>query len=792
MKKHFLILALLFGNIAITFGQVKGERVIVKDFEFINDRIEIIYGFENCRTTDRYMVWIEVITESGKSFEVKSLEGDVDNVTPTGEKKLKWFTSRDGVVFDEMIAVNIHAMRQPDMNYTKAYGYSTIFPGTGYRQFGGNNKLYFGVIGYAGIAGSIAFNSMASSKLDSYATEMDPVKAQSYYDDAKSFRTYSLSCIGVSAAAWVCNYFLLNKSSKSTKSVKPQQIIISPPRGAEMLIAKSETKYISTRGLPPNLFAELSFTDDNGNGILEAMEKAEITITVTNKGKGNAYDLGVSLVDDKPDKSLIIGKVQQITLLKPGEAHKVVFPINTDIKLITVDHKIEIKVSEQYGYDMDPAFLNLQTFEYQHAKLAFSGIEIMDAGEGTAAITEDGQLQAGEMVKAKIVVQNVGQGISNNTKYTVSTTDNNIFLRNYSGTLGVLYPGEVREIFVTLSPNKRVVSKENLPVLLEISEEKGTGDLLAFQLPVKLNQKPPKPNIVTLNANLESLTKNFAVFEYTSNKFTANTGTVLNIRSVSPSQSKRKNAIAVVFGVNKYEDMAPAPYADNDAIIMKEYFEKILGIDQVLIFTNEDVTIGKLNKIFNPNYGELQKAIVKGETDVFIFFSGHGVPDKNGENTFLLPYDGVKEDLETFGFNTEKLYNDLGSMGAHSVTVILDACFSGSSRKTANFSEENLVAQKGVKLKVRKPWLAISNLTVINSSTGEETSLGFDPSETGLFTYYFTAGLQGNADENGDKKITLGELKKYVTDNVTATSRKISGLQTPEFYGNEDQVLVEY
>ncbi len=785
-------MAILFGNIAVSFGQVKGERVIVKDFEFVNDRIEISYEFINCKPADKYMVWIEAFTESGDPLIVNSLEGDVDKVSPSGDKTLKWFTSRDGVMVEEKIDIKLHAMRQPDMNYKKAYLYSTIFPGTGYKQFGSNNKLYFGVIGYAGIAGSIAFNNMASSKLDSYASEMDPVKAQTYYDDAKSFRTYSLSSIGVSAAAWACNYLLLNKSSKNTKSVKPQQIIISPPRGADMLIAQTESKFISTRGLPPNLFAELTFSDDNGNGILEAMEKAEITITVTNKGKGNAYNLVVSLIDNKPDKSLIIGKEQPISLLKPGEARKVSFPLSTDIKLITVDHKIEIKVIEEFGYDMDPAFLNLQTFEYQHAKLAFSGLEILDTGDGTAAITEDGQLQAGEMVKAKIVVQNIGQGISNNTKYNVFSSDANIFLRNNSGSLGMLSPGEVREIFVTLSPNKRVVSKENLAVFLEMSEEKGKGDLLVYQLPVKLNQKPPKPNIVTLNTDLESLTKNFAVFEYTSNKFTANTGTLMNIRSVAPSLSKRKNSIAVVFGVSKYEDMAPAPYADNDAIIMKEYFEKILGIEQVLLFTNEEVTIGKLNKIFNPVYGELQKAVVNNETDVFVFFSGHGVPDKSGNNTYLLPFDGVKEDLETFGYNTSKLYNDLGSINARSVTVILDACFSGSSRATETITEENLVAQKGVKIKLSKPWLAIPNFTIINSSTGEETSLGFDPSETGLFTYYFTAGLQGNADENADKKITLGELKKYVTNNVTTTSRKISGLQTPEFYGDDDQILVEY
>jgi hypothetical protein len=62
----------------------------------------------------------------------------------------------------------------------------------------------------------------------------------------------------------------------------------------------------------------------------------------------------------------------------------------------------------------------------------------------------------------------------------------------------------------------------------------------------------------------------------------------------------------------------------------------------------------------------------------------------------------------------------------------------------------------------------------------------------GLFTYFVTAGLKGFADKDKDHKITLGELKEYVITNVTETSRKKSGLQTPEFFGDESQILVEY
>jgi uncharacterized caspase-like protein len=81
---------------------------------------------------------------------------------------------------------------------------------------------------------------------------------------------------------------------------------------------------------------------------------------------------------------------------------------------------------------------------------------------------------------------------------------------------------------------------------------------------------------------------------------------------------------------------------------------------------------------------------------------------------------------------------------------------------------------------------------VFTSSSFEETSLGFDPSQTGLFTYYLCVGLQGAADADRNKQITTGELAKYISENVKATSQKIRGIQTPQFFGNSNNVLVNF
>ena len=138
-------------------------------------------------------------------------------------------------------------------------------------------------------------------------------------------------------------------------------------------------------------------------------------------------------------------------------------------------------------------------------------------------------------------------------------------------------------------------------------------------------------------------------------------------------------------------------------------------------------------------------------------------------------------------------YNDLLALEAASVTVFFDACFSGASRSSDMYAEENLTGEKSRirrNTEMPKPWEKNPNFSVFTSSSGTETSLGYDRSGTGLFSYFLMAGMQGEADANKDKQITLGELKDYVIENVTEIAPKISGKQTPEFHGDENKVII--
>jgi hypothetical protein len=545
----------------------------------------------------------------------------------------------------------------------------------------------------------------------------------------------------------------------------------------------------------PDLYASIEFTDSNGNKILENRESGKISMTLTNKGKGKAEGIVVTVRNLAEDPELKISEPKKVNFLMPGDSIALEFTISASKQIRTQENKMEILVTENGSMqDMDPAYLILPTLAYDPPKLQFAGLEVVEVGEDVDVKKADGQLQPKERVYIRVVVQNVGQSAAPNVSYSLENTHQSIRIEQTSGTLGTMQPGEWKEFrfkITTPSLQRMADIKDALPLYLTVTNDELEGRLEKFQLPLKIDQPPVAQNIVEVKPRLDNVKKTFAKFEL-SNKFKANIDNVIDVRSVTPAISKRPNSIGVVIGVEEYKDLAPAPFAANDATVMAEYFKKVLGVEQVIVLKNDEVTYSRLDDIFNPRSGELASAVKKNETDVFVFYSGHGIPDKNGDVTYLFPSDGKIANLENRAYPLPKFYSDLNSLAARSVTVMLDACFSGSARKTQSTLLANLTGQKGIKLKINRPWESYNHFTVINSSTSDETSLGFDEAQMGLFTYFMAAGLKGYADKNQDHKITLGELKEYVIANVTETSRKKSGLQTPEIFGDESQILVEY
>lgn len=583
---------------------------------------------------------------------------------------------------------------------------------------------------------------------------------------------------------------------------------------AKIACAQSVTSEVMTFSLedvselfmPPELYVDIDFSDANDNKILEAEEQGMIKLTLQNRG-GKSDAVSVSVNPTKDYRGLTFDTRLTKTSIAADGSATLEFPIAAGIDIPTDSLEFAIKVSEPLGYDID-ATLMLSTYEYQKAKMSLQGVSIIDAGKGLRALNgnPDGKVQKGEVVKALVTLQNIGHGEANNVRYSITTTNPNVYLmtdsgmsRQLSGSIDSFLAGEAKEISFRLSANNNYShSGEYLPIYISVQEDKDFGNLASSIIPIPLGTAPAQPIIVDIQGEKDKLLALQQTKVYSSSDRISSSFKIKDINIAPVGEPLYKDAIAIVIGAEKNSyGVAPAPYAARDAQIMSRYFKNSLGIQDVRTITDEQVTGNALSDYFDSRFGYLRNVVKPGETDVFVYYSGHGMPDvaDNGnQDIYLFPYDARKELVKDRGYSLTRLYDELNSLNAKSVTVILDACFSGSSRQTVNYQSENISNAKGVRITMpelsMRPWDTNPNFRLFTSSSSDQTSLGYDQAQSGLFTYYLAAGLQGEADRDDDGVILLEELIEYVSTNVSKEAKNIrGGAQTPQFYGNTNMII---
>lgn len=589
-------------------------------------------------------------------------------------------------------------------------------------------------------------------------------------------------------------FFLLSVVQVSAQSAESDVVVISFDDDAGELY------------MPPELYVDIDFDDADHNQILEAEEAGEICLRIRNKG-GAAERVSVKLEPEKAYDDLFIENNHLVTdIPKMGEV-ELTFPISAGIGIATDSLRFNISVSEPLGYDMK-AFLTIRSFEFQKAEMKIAGVVLLDSGKGLRANGDnpDGKLQRGEVVRAIVTLQNVGRGVADDVAYEVYSADPDVYLMNdsgsqrvISGVLGEILPGEACEVSFRLSANNHYSHNGKfIPVYLTTHEKYGFGDMVSVNVPIPLDEIPDKPVLVSISGDLEKLQAKHQAQRFSSSEVISSHSQIRDISLAPSGEPLYTDAIAIVIGAeaNSY-DIAPAPYASRDARVITEYFKNSLGVSHVLTITDSEVTKNRLSDIFDSRIGVLKQEVKPGKTDVFVYYSGHGIPDVSegdSQDVFLVPFDARKDMIRERGYSLNDLYADLNSLDAKSVTVILDACFSGVSRSSSVYLPQNISNVKGVRIShrasSRSPWVENPSFRLFTSSTEDQTSFGYDRSQSGLFTYFLARGMQGDADSDGDGVIYFNELVKYVTDNVTAEARKIcGGAQTPQFYGDGDFIL---
>ena len=559
---------------------------------------------------------------------------------------------------------------------------------------------------------------------------------------------------------------------------------------------------VTTMFMPPDLRMDINFIDSNNDNILEANENGKLCLTINNRG-GKANDVKIAVTPVGSSRGITVKQSTFTTQIDENGSSTIEIPMSASVDVPTGNTKFAIKVSEPMGYDIN-AFLELSTFAYQKARLKMNGVEITDSGKDLRAANgnPDNKLQNLDVVRAAVMIQNIGEGQAEGITYTVSSKDPNInFLTqsgvasSISGSLDELLVGQTGEISFRLSPNARYTHKGGyIPVYLTVKEKMGFGNIISEQIPIPFDEAAVKPEIVKVEGNREKLIASLGTKVYSEDVRVTTDARLKDIMVVPQGQALYPDAVAIVIGTEEYLDknLPSAPYAERDAKVMTEYFKKAMGVGNVRTLTNEQVTNMELKRTFDSSRGKLASMVVPGKTDLFVYYSGHGVPMEGPDgrkDILLIPYDVDKEWIRDEGFSLNKLYADLGKLNAKSVTVILDACFSGGSRRSDAFSTKSIANQKLVIIdqeEMEQPWLDNTNFRVFTSSRGDQASLGYDKSCSGLFTYFIATGLQGDADKDGNGRVEMSELVNFVTEQVNKES---DGAQTPQFYGDSNFVV---
>ena len=252
------------------------------------------------------------------------------------------------------------------------------------------------------------------------------------------------------------------------------------------------------------------------------------------------------------------------------------------------------------------------------------------------------------------------------------------------------------------------------------------------------------------------------------------------------TEMNNPNALAVVVGIENYQYVPDATYAYNDAEVFREYLADTMGFkkQRIKIVTNSKATQAELNKLLGSN-GWLSRNVVKGKSDIVVYFSGHGIANQKDQNTGILPFD--VDPNYSVGITLKNLYKDLSKMNANSVTVYLDACFTGQSRDA-----KMLIADARPIIVLPKENQVPDNINILSAASGSQISGALKEKEHGLFTYYLLKGISGDADLNKDRFIKLKELSNYVSKNVKEQAALNGREQVPQLKSIKDKLLVKF
>lgn len=243
------------------------------------------------------------------------------------------------------------------------------------------------------------------------------------------------------------------------------------------------------------------------------------------------------------------------------------------------------------------------------------------------------------------------------------------------------------------------------------------------------------------------------------------------IRVFSPGHPALANNIqesriwALVIGVSKYPKLPGGQqlqFADRDAEAFADALKKS-GIPQENIRTliGQEATAAAIRSAL----GNWLARTASPEDRIYIFFSGHGVVEKEFGESYLLAHDSDIKDPYTTAISITEISGALSRrVKARQTIIIADAIRRDLFPPDADGpADANVFARSLNQIAQSKPGAS----AILANSPGEFSREGQRWGGYGVFTKFLSEALAGSADSNGDGAITTGEIFDFVSAKVS-------------------------
>lgn len=167
-----------------------------------------------------------------------------------------------------------------------------------------------------------------------------------------------------------------------------------------------------------------------------------------------------------------------------------------------------------------------------------------------------------------------------------------------------------------------------------------------------------------------------------------------------------------------------------------------------------------------------------------LYYSGHGVVNKEDKSYYFLPYDLRTPIIDSL-LRAEDVAAEIELVRPRRLLVILDCCHAGGM----GIKGDDLFAEEGL-AKIAAPAEARSVVAlmrgqgraVLSSSTAAESSYVRSDRKMSIFTYHLVEALTGYAQPDGATDVLVSDLMSYVSRKVPQSAREEYNVsQTPVY-----------